>query len=379
MPENPMIADDASSPIRGSRAGLDLPSRVLDSLTAAIAVVDRNGEIQVTNKAWQEFAVENGGSTATTGVGANYLEVCRSAKGDESYYLAERAYQGIKEVLEGTRDEFKLEYPCHSPTEKRWFLLNVSRLKDDPQQVVTTHLSITDRKLVEMRLVESERLAAIGQAMRGLSHKGRNSLQSAQGCIDLLRCQIEQDPEAVELIAKVESAQQRLISLFEEVRSYAAPITLQRTSYRLNELVQEVWESYQPSNARCRFSHVPSDRNLTCEIDVGAIGQVLRSLFDNATSTETNSSLIEVSYAGDELDVDYAITVIMSDNGSGVPIADREQVFDPFFTTKTQGTGLGLATCRRIVEAHGGRISFGEPRLGGASVYLTLPVSRQTR
>ena len=92
-------------------------------------------------------------------------------------------------------------------------------------------------------------------------------------------------------------------------------------------------------------------------------------------SIETKATLIEVEYIQDALDGSPAITVVVSDDGSGVPLADRENVFEPFCTTKTRGTGLGLATCRRIAEAHGGRVCFGKPKRSGASVYLTLPIN----
>jgi signal transduction histidine kinase len=350
----------------------DLPTQVLDSLTASVAVVDKQGTIIATNEAWRDFACENGGDPARTGVGANYLEVCRVAQGADAV-SAKQTEQGIRDVLEGKRDIFNLEYPCHSPTQQRWFLLHVSPLKGDPDNVVATHFLITDRKLVEKKLVETARLAAIGQAMKGLSHKGRNSLQRAQGFIDLLRSQVEHDPEAVKLVDRVETAQRRLLSLYEEVQHYAAPIHLFRSTHRLDALVRDAWDSLSPLTADFQFSQLPTEMDLTCQVDANAIGQALRSIFDNAMSSDPMASLIEVEYIKDSLDGVPAITVVVSDDGSGVPSEDRESVFEPFSTTKVFGTGLGLATCRRIAEAHGGRVCFGEPKRSGASVYLTLP------
>ena len=211
-----MIADTPLSPVENAEPPNDLASKVLDSLVAAVAVIDRRGKIVSTNQAWREFADENGGTREATDVGVNYLEVCRRVTGDDEY-LAEQARQGIIDVLEGHQSTFQLEYPCHSPQMQRWFLLSVVSLKKDPHYVVTAHLSITKRKLIEAQLVATERLAAIGEAMQGLSHLGRNSLQRAQGSIDLLRCHIEHDRDAVALLDRIEVAQQRLISLYEEV------------------------------------------------------------------------------------------------------------------------------------------------------------------
>ena len=347
---------------------------ILDSLTAGIAVVNRDGVICEVNDAWRRFCCDNGGSRQATGVGVNYFQVCRSAKGDDSL-LAARATEGIQGVLDGSHDVFRLEYPCHSPTEKRWFLLYVSPLKNDSQYAVTTHLPITDRKLVEQRLVEAERLAAIGQAMQGLSHEGRNALQRAQAHMDLLRCHIDEDTEALELVARIEIAQRHLLGLYEEVRSYAAPITLNRQSCRLDQLVDEVWSTYEAHPINASFSHVPAAIDLTCDIDVTAVGQVIRHVLDNALATGANPLEIRVSYEADLLDGCPAVTMIVSDNGPGILPEHWGTVFEPFYTTKTHGTGLGLAISTRILDAHGGRIRLGIPRQGGASVYITLPMS----
>jgi signal transduction histidine kinase len=352
-----------------------LALQVLDSITAEVAVLDREGTIVAVNDAWNRFAEQNGGSARQTGVGVNYLEVCRSTKGFEQP-TAEVACQGIQQVLDGSREIFKLEYPCHSPSEKRWFMLYVSRLKAQPDFVVTTHLSITDRKLTEQKLVESERLAAIGEAMRGLSHEGRNALQRAQAGIELLRLQIEDNEEALELLQRIESGQNHLLNLYEEVTNYAAPICLHCEPYPLNQLVDEVWTSLARRFPTVKFIHLDSSSDLTCEVDVLYMRMMLKSAFENALVFEAQGLEIEVSYRENELNGVPTRTVIISDNQRGVPREDRELVFKAFYTTKTKGTGLGLAVSRRIVEAHHGRIYFGTPLRKGASLYVELPRSQ---
>lgn len=350
--------------------------QVLDSLTAQVAVIDDSGTIIAVNDAWQRFALENNGPLDKTCVGANYLAVCRAAEGEESP-LAEQAYRGIEQVINGDRDVFKLEYPCHSPTLSRWFLLHASRLQADERYVVTTHLSITDRKIAEQRLVVTERLAAIGEAMQGLSHEGRNALQRSQAYMDLLRLHIEDDKEALRLLERIESAQHHLLGHYEEVKSYAAPIVLRCEPCVLDQLVDEFWATFMSRPIPEKFSHVRGENNLTCDIDVSAIRHVLQLVLDNAVSTAAKPLKIEVSYIEDQIDGMPAVTIIVSDNGPGVPAEDREQVFEPFYTTKASGTGLGLAVCRRIVAAHHGHIAFGTPHCGGASVFITVP--RQQR
>ena len=352
----------------------DLSRKVLDSLTAEIAVLDQKGTIVDVNEAWKKFAIENGGADTSTGIGMNYLDICRSAGGADSE-LAQQAYQGIESVIDGLQEVFTLEYPCHSPTSKRWFLLYASRLNCKERLVQTTHLSITDRKLAELQLVEAERLAAIGQAMQGLSHEGRNALQRAQAHIGLLRLHIDDDSEALDLLQRIECAQGHLLSLYEEVKAYADPIQLALTPHRLDKIVASTWSQLQVPDAEVSFVHHAEDTNTTCDIDPDAISQLLRLLFANALAACKAPKRIEVDYSRQDENGRASVTVIVSDNGPGVPTNAWEQVFEPFYTTKTRGTGLGLAVSQRIVKAHRGKIRLGNPRLGGTSVYISLPAS----
>jgi PAS domain S-box-containing protein len=130
--------------------------QTLDSLSAHIAILDESGTIIAVNKSWQEFAGSNGASTGYA-EGTNYLEVCDSAKGANSREAAPFA-EGIRSVLSGQRKKFELEYPCHSPSERRWFIGRVTPFAaGGPPRAVVAHENITERKLVEERLHESER------------------------------------------------------------------------------------------------------------------------------------------------------------------------------------------------------------------------------
>ena len=355
-----------------------LSQLVLDSLTAEVAVLNRNGTIVAVNKAWKQFAAENGGTPEATGVGVNYLNICRTASGDDSL-AGQLVWQGVEHVLDGSRDVFKFEYACHSANQQRWFLLHVSRLEGSDSHVVMTHLPITERKLTEQRLVVAERLAAIGEAMHGLSHEGRNALQRAQAHIALLRFQLVDNPEALELVQKIEVAQEKLLDLYEEVKSYAAPIHLQREPCRLDELVEKVWNQKALSTPSVSFTLKSEAQDSTCEIDVNAIGQVLGEVFENSLAAVAEAAEVEVICRDDGLNGLPAVTLIISDNGSGIPADEWEHAFRPFCTTKTQGTGLGLAVSKRIVAAHQGRIQFERPRLSGATICLMLPKKKSNR
>ena len=128
-----------------------LHTLVINSLGEQIAVIDQAGSIIDVNAAWTRFGAENGLPGRYACLGRNYLEVlsASAASGDD---LAGEAEQGIADVLSGRRGSFYFEYPCHSPQEKRWFMMRVIRLKDDSRRLfVVSHQDITLRKLAEER------------------------------------------------------------------------------------------------------------------------------------------------------------------------------------------------------------------------------------
>lgn len=130
----------------------DLHSLVFNALEQQVAVIDGAGMIVDVNRAWVEFGRENGIPPARRWVGSNYLSALdHSAVAGESQ--AADASKGIIDVLRGRRANFTIEYPCHSPNERRWFMMQASPLADDASNlVVISHQNITQRKLAEERV-----------------------------------------------------------------------------------------------------------------------------------------------------------------------------------------------------------------------------------
>lgn len=127
-PEHPVVQTDAQSQAdAGGKPAWEFNSSVFDALPAHIAVLDKSGRILLVNEAWRKFARENGNPPALkVSVGANYFDVCRDAAhtGDPD---AQRALTGLEHVLQERIERFRMEYPCHSPTEQRWFVMDVAR------------------------------------------------------------------------------------------------------------------------------------------------------------------------------------------------------------------------------------------------------------
>ncbi len=129
---------------------------ILDCLPAHIAIVRHDGEIRFVNQAWKNFAQQTG-DWARAKTQPNYLDVCREAAyhGDDS---ASVALAGIKSVLDGTKPRFRMEYPCDTPGESRWFLMEVTPMPVDGS-VLISHSDITDQKKTETALRYYENMA----------------------------------------------------------------------------------------------------------------------------------------------------------------------------------------------------------------------------
>ena len=130
-------------------------AEIYDGLSAHVCVLDGKGIILSVNKAWRDFYMANGGSPDSTHEGVSYLESCTSAIRNPSPDLQDAAnfYVLLQEVLDGKRNHFEMEYPCHSPTEKRWFFARVSRIEGaKPVRIVVAHDDVTSIKQAQEQL-----------------------------------------------------------------------------------------------------------------------------------------------------------------------------------------------------------------------------------
>lgn len=236
---------------------------------------------------------------------------------------------------------------------------------------------ITEVKVAQERALQAERLAAIGHMSAGLAHESRNALQRIQACLEMLALKVEGQTDALDLIRRIQKAQDDLRTLFDDVKGYAAPIVLERCSCDLAGVWRESWvqvEAARPGKAATLHEHIDLPA-LECLVDPFRVGQVFRNIFDNALAASPGPAEVDVSAVETELDGRAAIRVSVRDNGPGLTPEAMRRVFESFYTTKTKGTGLGMSIAKRIVEAHGGRIAIGEGS-PGAEIIVTIPRSK---
>lgn len=123
-------------------------------LVSHVVVLDANGVITWVSRSWEQFASQNRGTVESVSVGVNYLDVCSRASGNDP--IAKQALDGIRAVLARELPIFAIEYPCPSPVEKRWFLMNVHPMPIDHGGVTISHVEITANKSAPLSLRESE-------------------------------------------------------------------------------------------------------------------------------------------------------------------------------------------------------------------------------
>ncbi len=123
----------------------------MDALTSSVTVLDESGIIMMVNEAWRTFAAENHLPDANHALGTSYFQACgQDGEG-------EATAEAIRDVIAGRRERYETEYPCHSPTEKRWFLMQVTRFQGSgPVRAVVVHENITSRKQAEENLRETQ-------------------------------------------------------------------------------------------------------------------------------------------------------------------------------------------------------------------------------
>ncbi|MFN3753993.1 PAS domain S-box protein [Flavobacterium sp.] len=143
---------------------------ILDSLSSNIAVIENSGNIIAVNESWKRFAIENGDpNLQNTAEGINYFEVCRQSAKDGNEF-ANEVLQGMIAILEDRENDFYLEYPCHSPHESRWFGMKAIKFKSDVPMIVVSHTNISQRKLAEENLIQSEARLREAQALSHISN-----------------------------------------------------------------------------------------------------------------------------------------------------------------------------------------------------------------
>jgi PAS domain S-box-containing protein len=249
-----------------------------------------------------------------------------------------------------------------------------------PAGVIISVRDVTTEKKLEQQVIQSERLAAMGQMIGGFAHELNNPLTSILGMTELLQ-ESEISEATRKDLAKLQQQARRAAEIVQNLQYFARPPAPGRSPVNVGELIQRTLhlQAYplRKSNITVDFLQEPSLPAVMA--DPNQLMQVFLNLILNADqaireSRDKGTIRIRLGRTPD------SVWVMLQDDGPGIAPEVLPHIFDPFFTTKRpgRGTGLGLSICKTLLREHGGNIEATTAQGGGAVFTITLPVTGGT-
>jgi len=362
----------------------------VDSLAAHLAILDESGEIIAVNRAWRQFAQDNQPLKSDVCEGKNYLAVYDAS---QAYHSAEAGAvaAGIRTVMRGEQEEFSLEYPCHAPNERRWFIVRVTRFAGEgPVHVVVVHENITQRKLSEIELEKASKRAndashAKSEFLANMSHEIRTPLTAIMGFTELLAEDgdgLIAPAQRVEAISTIRRASEHLLTVVNDIldlsKIEAGQMSVERVDTDLADLLGGVVSLMKPrANSKGLTLDVEFETPIPSRTmsDPTRLRQVLLNLLGNAVKfTEEGGIIMRVSIEKQD-EREQLLRIAIHDTGPGLTPVQQQRLFAAFsqadstVTRKHGGSGLGLVICRRLAQLMGGQVELTATEPGKGSVF----------
>ncbi|HEY8509100.1 MAG TPA: ATP-binding protein, partial [Steroidobacteraceae bacterium] len=365
-----------------------LHAAVLASLHDQIAILDSTGRIVEINESWRRAVESAPGPRFDRALpGVNLVDACARAaeRGDRA---AAEQLDALRAVLGGT--EVRRQFECAGPEgdSPTWIEVSVEKLRRGEGGVVVTRTDVTARKQAELearnqrlQLTHLGRAAILGQLSGAFAHELKQPLTSilgnAEAALRMLARGSNDPAELREILIDIVQDDERAAQVIQRLRSLLDKGDTVRQPVDLNQVIQEVLELAR-SELITRNVSVTTDFDRSAPIvqaDRVQMQQVILNLLMNACEAMTNvpaaqrKIMVRTRYDRTGSFVEASVT----DTGCGIPPADLERIFQPFVTTKGQGMGLGLAICRSVAQAHGGRLWAESTPGAGATFHLRIP------
>lgn len=220
------------------------------------------------------------------------------------------------------------------------------------------------------QLVRHERLAAIGEFAASIVHELRNPLTAISlGIEQIKRTSKDMDEKNQRRLALAHKEVGRLNAMLKGILSFAANTPTQMQTINISEFFanqRDVFSAIVEAQGCVYASAIPA---LTCEADPNLLTQCLINLLKNAAEASPEGDVVTVSAAR----VDGRVTIDVHNEGKPLSPSVEKRLFEPFFTTKPQGTGLGLATTKKLMEAMGGDVQLASHKKSGTVATLVIP------
>jgi len=243
-----------------------------------------------------------------------------------------------------------------------------------PYQYMALRYDITERKRTEERMREQAALARLGEMAAIVAHEVKNPLAGIRGALQVIGARMPADsrdrPVMADILARLDS----LNEMVQDLLIFARPRPPRWTKVAPGPLVEATAVLLRRDPL---FHHVVVSVDARPE-EIDADPELLQIVFSNllVNAAQAMNGEGEVFVSAARRDGTYTLT--FRDTGPGMPADVRQRVFEPFYTTKHRGTGLGLATARRVVEQHHGTMTLDCPPDGGTIVALQVPVVQPT-
>jgi two-component system, NtrC family, sensor kinase len=273
------------------------------------------------------------------------------------------------------RAEVKVVHPDQPDAPRRFVALAASRLPEaDPPSALLVGRDMTHEREMHARLMESDRLAAVGELVAGVAHEVNNPLSSISAFAQLLLRDDTLTAQQRESIEVIRAETTRASQVVKDLLTFARRSEPQRVPLDLNAVIARSlrMRQYQFDETGVRVDTELADDLPAVMGDARQLQQVCLNLLTNATQAMSAGGGVLRVRSAREGDV---VRLDIMDNGPGVAAHVRQHIFEPFFTTKKEGegTGLGLSVSYGIIAAHGGVIELVESGPQGTTFRVTLP------
>lgn len=370
---------------------LDLQG-VIDAFMVHAAIVDETGEILLVNKAWLDFGARNDGQSDRVNTGANYFATVEKAAAGGDVY-AQMVRDGIENIINNNITEFELEYPCHSKTTDRWFLVNIKEIGDiKPRKFLFTHKDVSGLVERERRVRAAQRLEAIGQLAGGIAHDFNNILSILMGNLQLIQSKVKDDSPIRENLKLSLIAVQRGASLVQKLLLLSRDYQLSVEDIDANEFIRETLKIIgrtlgEDIDIVTQYAAGP----LPVRVESSALSSAILNIAINARHAMPSGGTLTIRTSCVDVDGKLFMTstekvygsyvvISITDTGCGISQENLGRILEPFFTTRDvgKGSGLGLSMVSGFIKQSNGHLDI-DSRVGeGTTVSLYLPVNKKT-
>jgi two-component system sensor kinase FixL len=338
---------------------------IIDSAVDAILVIDQHGGVEAFNAA----AVRLFGYSAPEVIGRNVSMLMpepyrHEHDGYMGRYLAtgEKRIIGIGREVTGRRKDGST-FPVH---------LSVGEMTIDGDRKFTGILhDLTARVQLESQLREQAALTRLGEMAAVVAHEVKNPLTGIRGAVQIIGSRLPAGSRDAEVIKEIVSRIDALNDLMKDLLLFARPPQPRIAAVDpLPILTMVIGLIGQDPGARHMAIEVEGS-SPPISADADLLKLILQNLLQNAVHAMRGKGRIQVTVES----ADAVCTIAIADAGPGIPPEVREKLFTPFLTTKSRGTGLGLSTAKRFVEAQSGSIAIDCPAAGGTTVVVRFPLA----